>query len=48
MSAASWVMARHGRFAAAQRAARLGRPLGRRRGRIRQLPPPLGGLDAGT
>ena len=41
MSAASWVMAGHGRFAAAQRAARLGRPLGRRRGRISQLPPPL-------
>jgi len=41
MSAASWVMAGPGRFAAAQRAARLGRPLGRRRGRISQLPPPL-------
>jgi L-lactate dehydrogenase complex protein LldF len=41
MSAASWVMAGHGRFAAAQQAARLGRPLGRRRGRISQLPPPL-------
>ena len=41
MSAASWVMAGPGRFAAAQRAARLGRPLGRRHGRISQLPPPL-------
>jgi len=41
MSAAAWVMAGPGRFAAAQRAARLGRPLGRRRGRISQLPPPL-------
>jgi L-lactate dehydrogenase complex protein LldF len=41
MSAAAWVMAGSGRFAAAQRAARLGRPLGRRRGRISQLPPPL-------
>src|SRR5271154_1897378 len=39
MSAASWVMAGPGRFAAAQRAARLGRPLGRRRGRLSQLPP---------
>jgi L-lactate dehydrogenase complex protein LldF len=41
MSAAAWVMAGPGRFATAQRAARLGRPLGRRRGRISQLPPPL-------
>ncbi len=41
MSAASWVMAGPGRFATAQRASRLGRPLGRRRGRIGQLPPPL-------
>ena len=41
MSAAAWVMAEPGRFAAAQRASRLGRPLGRRRGRIGQLPPPL-------
>jgi L-lactate dehydrogenase complex protein LldF len=41
MAAASWVMATPGRFAAAQRAGRLGRPLGRRRGRIGQLPPPL-------
>ncbi|MBV9095755.1 MAG: iron-sulfur cluster-binding protein [Streptosporangiaceae bacterium] len=41
MAAASWVMARPGRFAAAQRADRLGRALGRRRGRIGRLPPPL-------
>ena len=41
MSAAAWVMAGPGRFAAAQRASRLGRALGRRRGRIGQLPPPL-------
>jgi len=40
MSAAAWVMAGSGRFATAQRASRLGRPLGRRRGRISQLPPP--------
>ena len=41
MSAAAWVMAGSGRFATAQRASRLGRVLGRRRGRIGQLPPPL-------
>jgi len=41
MAAASWVMADPGRFAAAQRASRAGRPLGRRRGRIGTLPPPL-------
>jgi L-lactate dehydrogenase complex protein LldF len=40
MAAASWVMAGPGRFAAAQRAGRLGRLLSRR-GRIRRLPPPL-------
>jgi L-lactate dehydrogenase complex protein LldF len=40
MAAASWVMADSGRLAAAQRAGRLGRALGRR-GRIRRLPPPL-------
>jgi L-lactate dehydrogenase complex protein LldF len=34
-------LARPGRFAAAQRASQLGRPLGRRRGWIGQLPPPL-------
>jgi L-lactate dehydrogenase complex protein LldF len=40
MAAASWIMARPSRFAAAQRAGGLGRALGRR-GRIRRLPPPL-------
>jgi L-lactate dehydrogenase complex protein LldF len=40
MAAASWVMAEPRRYSAAQRAGRLGRPLGRR-GRIGQLPPPL-------
>ena len=34
MAAASWVMASPRRFAAADRAARLGRLLGRRRGRL--------------
>jgi L-lactate utilization protein LutB len=42
MAAASWVMADPGRFATAQRAAKLGRALGRG-GRIRTLPPPLSG-----
>jgi L-lactate dehydrogenase complex protein LldF len=43
MAAASWVMASPARYAAAQRASRLGRALGRRgrRGRIAALPPPL-------
>ena len=40
MAAAAWVMADPRRFAAAQRAARAGRLLGRR-GRIAALPPPL-------
>jgi L-lactate dehydrogenase complex protein LldF len=40
MAAASWVMASGGRYQAAQRAARVGRALGRG-GRIRRLPPPL-------
>ncbi len=40
MAAASWVMADSRRFAAAQRAARMGRVLGRR-GQIHRLPPPL-------
>jgi L-lactate dehydrogenase complex protein LldF len=40
MAAMSWVMSRPGRFAAAQRAGRLGRLLARH-GRIRRLPPPL-------
>lgn len=41
MAAASWVMAGPRRFAGAQRLVRLGRALGRRRGSIRSLPPPL-------
>ncbi len=41
MAAAAWVMAARGRYAAAQRAGLLGRALGRRRGRISRLPPPL-------
>jgi L-lactate dehydrogenase complex protein LldF len=40
MAAASWVMGDPRRFAAAQRAGRAGRALGRG-GRIRSLPPPL-------
>jgi L-lactate dehydrogenase complex protein LldF len=40
MAAASWVMSSGPRFAAAERALRAGRLLGRR-GRIRSLPPPL-------
>jgi L-lactate dehydrogenase complex protein LldF len=42
MAAAAWTMAEPGRWALAQRAARVGRVLGRR-GRIRSLPPPLSG-----
>jgi len=45
MAAASWVMARPGRYAAAQRAGRAGRVLGRG-GRIRGLPPPLSAWTA--
>ncbi|HSP39623.1 MAG TPA: LutB/LldF family L-lactate oxidation iron-sulfur protein [Frankiaceae bacterium] len=41
MSAAKWTMLRPGRWAAALRAGRLGRVLGRRRDRIGALPPPL-------
>jgi len=40
MAAAAWVMADPRRYAAAQRAGKSGRPLGRG-GRIRALPPPL-------
>jgi L-lactate dehydrogenase complex protein LldF len=40
MAAASWVMAAPRRYGAAQRGARLGRPLSRG-GRFRHLPPPL-------
>jgi L-lactate dehydrogenase complex protein LldF len=42
MTAAAWAMSDPGRFAAAQRGGRLGRLLGRQ-GKIRRLPPPLGG-----
>ena len=45
MAAASWVMASPGRYAAAQRAGRAGRSLGRQ-GRIRWLPPPLSAWTA--
>jgi len=45
MAAASWVMANPARWAAAQRASRLGRVLGRG-GRIRRLPPPLSAWTA--
>ncbi len=45
MAAASWVMDSPRRYAAAQRAGRLGRVLGRN-GRIRRLPPPLSAWTA--
>ncbi|GAA1331233.1 LutB/LldF family L-lactate oxidation iron-sulfur protein [Pseudonocardia xinjiangensis] len=41
MAAASWLMSSPGRFAAAEKASRLGRLLGRSAGRISTLPPPL-------
>ena len=41
MAAAAWVMGSPRRFALAERASRIGRLLGRRRGRIVALPPPL-------
>jgi L-lactate dehydrogenase complex protein LldF len=41
MAAAAYVMASPNRFAAAEKASRIGRAIGRRRGRIRALPPPL-------
>jgi L-lactate dehydrogenase complex protein LldF len=43
MAAASWVMASPARFAAAEKAARVGRLLGRKSGSIGTLPPPLSG-----
>ena len=43
MAAASWAMTTPRRFAAAERASRLGRVLGRKTGRIGTLPPPLSG-----
>jgi L-lactate dehydrogenase complex protein LldF len=41
MAAAAWTMDSQARWTGALRAARLGRLLGRRRGRIATLPPPL-------
>ena len=41
MAAAAWVMADPRRFAAAEKASRAGRLLGRAAGRITTLPPPL-------
>jgi L-lactate dehydrogenase complex protein LldF len=46
MAAAAWVMAGPRRFSLAERLLRLGRLLGRRRNRIRRLPPPLSGWTA--
>ncbi|WP_251078680.1 LutB/LldF family L-lactate oxidation iron-sulfur protein [Frankia sp. AiPa1] len=46
MAAGAWVMSDAGRFAAAGRAGRLGRALGRRRGRVSTLPPPLSAWTA--
>ncbi|HYT09275.1 MAG TPA: LutB/LldF family L-lactate oxidation iron-sulfur protein [Mycobacteriales bacterium] len=46
MTAAAWTMGRPERWARALRAARLGRLLGRRRGRISTLPPPGSGWTA--
>jgi len=45
MAAASWVMASRGRFTAAQRAAKLGRAVGRR-GQIRSCAPFAGWTEA--
>jgi L-lactate dehydrogenase complex protein LldF len=41
MAAAAWVMSSSGRFAFAERGARVARLWGRRRGRLTSLPPPL-------
>src|SRR5690349_8791994 len=46
MAATSWVMASPTRFAAAEKAARVGRLLGRRNGVIGALPPPLSAWTA--
>jgi L-lactate dehydrogenase complex protein LldF len=46
MAAASWAMASPARFAAAEKASRLARLLGRRTGRIGSLPFPLSGWTA--
>jgi L-lactate dehydrogenase complex protein LldF len=46
MAAASWVMSTSTRFSAAEKASRIGRLLGARRGRITMLPPPFSGWSA--
>ncbi len=46
MTVAAWTMADSARWTRALRVARLGRLLGRKRGRIRTLPPPLAGWSA--
>jgi len=46
MAAAGWTMARPARFRGAERVLRVGRMLGRRRGRIGALPPPLSAWTA--
>jgi L-lactate dehydrogenase complex protein LldF len=46
MAAAAWVMTKPARYGLATRAARIGRLWGRRRGRIRSLPPPLSAWTA--
>ncbi|GEL23761.1 iron-sulfur cluster-binding protein [Pseudonocardia sulfidoxydans NBRC 16205] len=47
MAAAAWTMSDPGRFAAAEKASRLGRVFGRRSGRLTTLPPPLSAWTAG-
>ncbi|WP_428516759.1 LutB/LldF family L-lactate oxidation iron-sulfur protein [Pseudonocardia sp.] len=47
MAAAAWTMADPARFAAAEKASRLGRAFGRRSGRLTTLPPPLSAWTAG-
>ena len=46
MAAAAWVMASPTRFAAAEKASRAARLLGRSTGRISALPPPLSAWTA--
>ncbi|GEL17563.1 lactate utilization protein B [Pseudonocardia asaccharolytica] len=46
MAAAGWTMTEPGRFAAAEKASRVGRVLGRRTGMIGALPPPLSAWTA--
>ncbi|RTL69828.1 MAG: iron-sulfur cluster-binding protein [Pseudonocardiaceae bacterium] len=47
MAAAAWTMSDPARFAAAEKASRLGRVFGRRSGRLTTLPPPLSAWTAG-